>query len=79
MKLHVKGTQDEQLLFQLLGIVPWTGESECGLLLGQSEPLTPGLERQLCLRLPDPDHPLQETERLARMLGRAIGLGEVRL
>lgn len=78
MDLRVQGTEEEQLLFQLLGIAARKGDEPCGLLLGVDEP--PPLDDQTpYLRLPDPDHPLRETEQLSKMLGRAIGLGEVRL
>jgi hypothetical protein len=79
MKLQTRGTREEQLLFQLLGIHALDVEEPCGLLLGIDEPLHTGMEQALYLRLPDPAHPDRETKQLAKMLGRAIGLREVHL
>ncbi len=82
MELRIRGTEQERLLFQLIGIGESTdgsnGSVPCALLLGADEP-DPEQELLPCLRLPDPAHPSHETEQLTRMLGRAIGLGEVRL
>jgi len=90
MKLYTRGTTQEQLLFLLLGIQ--TGDDldgklerkeRCGLLLGKDDQLPvewgQGLKLQPYLRLPDTDHPLRETEELARLLARAIGQGEIHL
>lgn len=83
MKLMVKGTQEEQLLFQLLGVTAMENEQNTqdvyGLLLGKDQRLADEELSQLYVRLPNVDHPLKETEELARLLGRAIGQGEVRL
>lgn len=79
IELRIQGTEEEQLLFQLLGIATRKGDVPCGLLLGVNEPAPEETDKIPYLRLPDPNHPLRETEQLSRMLGRAIGLGEVRL
>lgn len=79
MKLQTRGTREEQLLFQLLGIQPQEDDGPCALLLGIDETLTTGMEKSLYLRLPDPAHPDRETKRLAKVLGRAVGLKEVHL
>ncbi|MCW8331549.1 hypothetical protein MD588_22385 [Photobacterium sp. SDRW27] len=79
MELRTKGTEEEQLLFQLLGIATREGNEPCGLLVGVDEPPPEETDRIPYLRLPDPAHPSRETEQLSKLLGRAIGLGEVRL
>jgi len=85
VKLIIKGAPIEQLLFQLLGIQPEGDKQEketCGLLLGKDEPLPlahDGKDSLLYLRLPNTSSPLEETERLSRLLARAIGQGEVHL
>lgn len=77
--LRIQGTEEERLLFQLLGIATRKGDEPCGLLLGVNESPPEETDRIPYLRLPDPAHPTRETEQLSKMLGRAIGLGEVRL
>jgi hypothetical protein len=82
MKLYSSGTPREQLLFLLLGIPIWGGEESSGLLLGIDEPppeASKGTNSQLYSRLPDTSAPLQETKRLARLLGSAVGQGEIPL
>ncbi len=49
-----------------------------GLLLGRDE-LSEDMALQLAVSLPDTDNPLHETKRLAAMLGRAIGQGEIHI
>ena len=79
MELRILGTEEEQLLFQLLGIATRKGDEHCALFLGVNE-LPPGESDPVpYLRLPDPAHPSRETDLLTKKLGRAIGLGEVRL
>jgi hypothetical protein len=79
MKLQARGTREELLLFQLLGIQAQEDDNPCALLLGIDETLATEMEQALYLRLPDPAHPDRETKRLARVLGRAVGLKEVHL
>jgi len=90
MKLYTRGTAQDQLLFLLLGIQVGDdlgGKLErnesCGLLLGNDEQLpsewVKGTKSLPYLRLPDTDHPLKETEKLAQLLARAIGQGEIHL
>lgn len=79
MELRIQGTEEEQLLFQLLGITTRKGDEPCGLLLGVNEPPPEETDRIPYLRLPDLADPSRETEQLSKMLGRAIGLGEVHL
>lgn len=79
MELRIQGTEEERLLFQLLGITTRKGDEPCGLLLGVNEPPAEETDRIPYLRLPDLNHPSRETEQLSKMLGRAIGLGEVHL
>lgn len=79
MELRILGTEEEQLLFQLLGIATRNGDEPCGLLLGVNEPPPDETDRIPYLRLPDLAHPSHETEQLSKRLGRAIGLGEVHL
>ncbi len=90
MKLLIRGTALDQLLFLLLGVQvgddldgKLKGKETCALLLGKDEPLPAqwdqGAKTPPYLRLPDIDHPLRETEELARLLARAIGQGEIHL
>lgn len=79
MELRIQGTEEERLLFQLLGIATRKSDEPCGLLLGANEPPPEETDRIPYLRLPDPAHPSRETEQLSKMLGHAIGLEEVRL
>ncbi|WP_108650960.1 hypothetical protein [Dongshaea marina] len=79
MELRIQGNDQEQLLFQLLGITKRNGDEPCGLLLGVNEATPDPSDIELYLRLPDLDHPLRETEQLTKELGRAIGLAEVHL
>ena len=79
MELHIQGTEEERLLFQLLGITSRKGDEPCALLLGVNEPPPGETDPIPYLRLPDLAHPSRETEQLSKRLGRAIGLGEVRL
>lgn len=79
MELRTLGTEEERLLFQLLGITARKGDEHCGLLLGLDESAPEETDPSPYLRLPDLDRPSDETKQLAKLLGRAIGLGEVRL
>lgn len=78
MQLEVTGSAEEQLLFQLVGIEAWDGESPAGLLVGKGGQI-PEDEEVLYVVLPDPNNPLGENERLATVLGRAVGLGKAAL
>jgi len=63
-------------LFASIGITAAEDERECMIIAdGSAE-----LEDELCchVRLPESGHPEAESERLARLLGRAVGLGRVR-
>jgi len=77
--LRVLGNRDEQLLFRTLGIeghAPDNVTASCALLLGKDTPVPDDVA--VYVRLPDTDAPLAETERLAALLGRAVGQGSVR-
>lgn len=79
MELKSRGSAQEQLLFQLLGIPaqqPEQQKTDSALLLGLEAPEP---DEAPYLRLPDPDQPDGESERLARLLGKAIGIGRVHL
>jgi len=77
-RLCILGHRDEALLFRALGIEAYVPGKPCALLLGRQARL-PGEEDIPWLRLPDPEAPLDETQRLAEILGRAVGQGRVRL
>lgn len=79
MELRVRGTAEEQLLFLLLGIAEREDRESCALLLGLEAEAPDREDPVAYLRLPDPNNPLEETDRLARELGQAIGLGRVQL
>jgi hypothetical protein len=78
--LRTKANPQEALLFQLVGV----GEAdrqyaEYGMILGKSEVPGEFPADMLYVTLPDPDNPLMENDRLAELLGRAVGLGKVHL
>lgn len=89
MKLKIKGSAQEQLLFHLLGIQQMDNNNHdthqvVGLLLGKEEGIEDSLaimleETQLYVRLPDTANPLKETNKLARLLAKAIGQAELHL
>jgi hypothetical protein len=76
--LETKTSSEEGLLFQLIGIQAWDGKRPAIVLVGADDD-RPAEDACPYVVLPDPDHPLAETERLAAMLGRAVGLGKVEL
>ncbi len=77
-RLRILGHRDEVLLFRALGIEAYVPGQPCALLLGR-QAQAPDEEDMPWLRLPDPETPLGETQRLAGILGRAVGQGRVRL
>jgi len=79
MHLHIHGSPEEILLFELIGIQGRKGGDTDGLFIGVHEPLPEGIEGRLYMVLPDPEAPLAETEKLAEMLGRAVGQGKIQL
>jgi len=74
--LRVLGSRDEVLLFSMLGIEQYQPDEPCALLLGRDD-MAP-VQDIPCVRLPDTENPMRETERLAEALGRAVGQGSVR-
>jgi len=79
MRLHIHGSPEETLLFELIGVQAGKKDDGGGLFIGVHEPLPDVMEKGLYLILPDPEAPLAETERLAEMLGRAVGQGKIQL
>jgi hypothetical protein len=73
--LRIAGSEKEELLFRTIGIRPWEGHEAATLFLGREAEPPP--DCTLYLRLPDSNDPMRETRTLARMLGGAIGLGEL--
>ncbi|MDQ7010306.1 MAG: hypothetical protein Q9M29_00660 [Mariprofundaceae bacterium] len=79
MHLHIHGSPEEILLFELIGIQAGKEGDADGLFIGVHEALPEGIDGRLYMVLPDPETPLAETERLAEMLGRAVGQGKIQL
>lgn len=77
VELRFIGGKEDRLLFRSIGIQPLKDESGCAVLVGKGGRLPP--DEALYVVLPDPDAPLAETDRLAEMLGRAVGLGKLQL
>jgi len=77
MELRILGNRDEKLLFRTLGIEPYAADTPCALLIGRDAPVPDDADAYV--RLPDTGAPLAETERLAALLGSAVGQGSVRL
>ncbi len=77
VELRFIGDREDQLLFRSIGIQPPEDGWGDAILVGKGGKLPP--DEALYLVLPDPDDPLAETDRLAEMLGRAVGLGKLRL
>ncbi|HKJ84257.1 MAG TPA: hypothetical protein VJ961_09620 [Mariprofundaceae bacterium] len=75
--VRMRGTPEEALLFRMLGISEPDREEACLLLLGVREEMP--VDTDLYVRLPDPAHPLLETEQLAEALGRAVGHGGLKI
>jgi len=73
--LRVAASEKETLLFRVIGMRPWDGHETAAVILGRE--VEPPPHCTLYLRLPDSEEPMRETRVLARMLGRAIGLGEL--
>ncbi|WP_028862566.1 hypothetical protein [Psychromonas aquimarina] len=89
MELKIKGSAQEQLLFHLLGIKQMgckyhDSHQVVGLILGKEEEIEDSLSTLvegslLYVRLPDTDNPLKETQKLSRLLAKAIGQADVHL
>jgi hypothetical protein len=78
--LRVKADSQEVLLFQLIGIAKAERPcSEYGLIVGKNEGSDELPVDALYVMLPDVENPLAENDRLAELLGRAVGLGKVQL
>jgi len=75
-RLAFHGSEELALLFATIGVSSPEGETENVVIVDREG--TVDDELSCYVRLPNPEVPLAETERLARMLGRAIGLGQVR-
>ncbi|MDX8410471.1 MAG: hypothetical protein R8K46_01165 [Mariprofundaceae bacterium] len=76
--MKTKTSAEDRLLFELIGIQAWDGKRPAIVLVGKEED-RPDDDTCPYVALPDPDHPLAETDRLAALLGRAVGLGKVEL
>lgn len=79
MKLKIRGSPKEELLFELIGVQRWDESERCGLFVGVNEPLPRAIQQQLYLVLPDPEQPLKQTESLAELLARAVGQGSIQI
>jgi len=78
--LRVKGSSQDALLFQLIGVAKADRRcSEYALIVGESEMPDELPADALFVMLPDTENPLKENDRLAELLGRAVGLGKVHL
>jgi hypothetical protein len=78
MKLKVSAGDHETLLLRLVGVgAPVGAKGLSPLLMGSADELDdPEIAGVV---LPDPEAPEAETERLARLLARAVGLGQLKL
>jgi hypothetical protein len=79
MRLKIQGSPREKLLFELIGVQAWDGSGNCGLFVGVNEPLSRAMQQEMYLVLPDPEHPLEQTEELAELLARAVGQGNIHI
>ncbi len=75
--LRILGSREEALLFRTLGIEAYAPGEPCALLLGGKAHAPDDVD--VYVRLPDTEAPLGETERLAALLGGAVGQDSVRL
>lgn len=75
MRLGVKGSEEEELLFALLGVGAWR-EGDA-LLAGESARNLLEDPKVFGAALPNAEDPLAETRRLARKLASALGVGEI--
>ncbi|MFQ5581166.1 MAG: hypothetical protein ACE5F3_00880 [Mariprofundaceae bacterium] len=79
MRLFILGSPEETLLFELIGIQGREEGNADGLFIGTHESVPEDIEERLYLVLPDPEHPLEQTEQLAELLGHAVGQGKIPL
>ncbi len=75
-RLAFHGGEELALLFATIGVSASEGKTEGAVIVDRESTIDD--ESGCYVRLPDPEAPLAETGRLARMLGRAVGLGQVR-
>lgn len=78
-RLAIQGGTEEILLFRLIGVMEAGEGTDNAQLVGTGPAKMAEEQDQLYVKLPNPDDPEDETRRLAEALGRAVGLGRVRL
>lgn len=78
-RLTIQGSTEEILLFRLIGVMEAGETPNNARLVGTGYAKLAEEQDQLYVKLPNPDDPGDETRRLAEALGRAVGLGRVRL
>lgn len=78
-RLAIEGSTEEIILFRLIGVMEAGEGPDTAKLVGTGPAKMAEEQNQLYVKLPNPDDPEDETRRLAEALGRAVGLGRVRL
>jgi len=79
MKLASKLPAAESLLFASIGVLALGEGEESTYALIVCDTTRPDEWQGPLLVLPDPEHPLAESERLAHLLGKAVGQGSIHL